>query len=123
MIARPLCLFWTKAYSPYSYYKCQASDTEAVRINLNVFSYGAVWAENRASRPIPSIEFKAMHQVLGLPLQSIDRTNNLPVPSRCATCYVRLFRLFKFYFFPLLRFNIFFLFDINNKEEYNILRI
>ena len=33
-------------HSPYSYYKCRASDRAAVGTTFYVFNYDAVWAEN-----------------------------------------------------------------------------
>ncbi len=41
-----LRLFGAKAFPPYSYYQCRASDIAAVGTTFNVYSYDAVCAEN-----------------------------------------------------------------------------
>ena len=70
-------LFGAKAL-PYSYYWCHAYDIAAQGTTFNVFSNDAVWAiiehrgQVRASRPIPSIEFKTEHQEIGLPRPSTE---------------------------------------------------
>ncbi len=76
---------------PISYYQCRASDIEAVGRTFNVFSYGAVWAEDRTHNlPMSSGHSGSLRWIYKLHFKRKKIKGHKGLPSKAANMFLWL---------------------------------